>query len=294
MSLSSCDASPYAAAVNGHVLNQIALNDELKAWASNPLWVASFNTANSAQSTGAAAITVAGSGGPGTYSSTFVANILDGIIVSSAVHQHLVSTGNLPDQSMEEAARALYEVKSVGPTGTNYWTNFPAALRTALASRLADQATLAQPPADTSTLQQIFPQIRANTFSQICVDQASAFNAAGAQAIISGGAVNGSQVCYDQAGLEAQPAAYRTAVLKLTSGQISPPIPTSFGFQVVRLVSRAEPGFTVGVQRVLTLVTETAEPAALTQVIQKAKVKLNPAYGTWQSGQVVPPQITGS
>jgi hypothetical protein len=283
LGLTGCDTSPYAATVNGQVITVAALNHQLAQWASNQTWVQGFNQANS-QSQGGDGTTVAGTGGAGTYNSKFAAAILSNMVGVTAVSQHLKATGNLPTQDEMVASRAVNQYLR-----SQYWTEFPQDLRTFLVQQLAEQGALAQVPANTSQLQGPYSQIQPYLFSKICVLQASAFSQAEAQAIVASGTVNGAQVCYDQATFEEAPAQVRSAVQKLTNpGDVSPAVPTSYGFVVLKLVSRDTPGFSPGVQRVL--VAATSQVAAVTQIINTASVKVNPAYGTWSNGQVSPPK----
>jgi hypothetical protein len=75
-------------------------------------------------------------------------------------------------------------------------------------------------------------------------------------------------------------------------GRVAPPIKTSFGYQVVRVVSRAVQPFNEDVQRVLSTAIVSAQgqpnPTA-NAAVAKARVQINPAYGSWKSSQVVPP-----
>jgi hypothetical protein len=98
--------------------------------------------------------------------------------------------------------------------------------------------------------------------------------------------------CYDQQAFTAQPASFQNAVLGLKVGQTAAPIPTLFGYLVVKVVSRTEQGFTPEVQRVLSTAVLSAEGSAnpaLDSLVAKAHVRVNPTYGSWQSAQVVPP-----
>jgi hypothetical protein len=283
LGLTGCDASPYAATVNGQVITVNALNHQLAMWASNKTWVQGFNQGN-AQSAGGDGTTVAGAGGTGTYNSKFVSAILNLNVDAIAVHQHLVATGNLPTSDEVIASRAVNEYLR-----SQFWTEFPPQLRDFLVQQLADQGALAKVPADTSQLQGPYSQIQPFLFSRICLVQASAFSAADAQAIITSGTVNGAQTCYDQAAPEDQSPQFRSAVQKLTNpGDISSAVQTSYGFVVLKLVSRDTPGFSPGVQRVL--VAATSQVPAVNDIVSKAHVTVNPAYGSWSNGQVSPPR----
>lgn len=288
VSLSACDASPYAASVDGHSISQLTLNNQLKAWSSNRTWVASFDSANSSQSGGSGA-TVAGTGGPGTYSSTFADDILDNLIQVTIIHRHLAATGRLPSPDEVVASRAVNELLR-----SDYWSQFPQPLRQFLVEQLADQAPLTPVSSDTASLQSAYTQIQPYLFSQLCIVEASAFDQAAAQQLAQSKRLTGAEVCYDQAALEQQPAAFQTKLIGLNVGDVSDPIPTSFGYQVVQMVRRQSPGFSDGVQRVLSVATAQSVPPAISALIGKAQVKVNPAYGTWSNGRISTPQLSSS
>ncbi len=290
LSLTACDTSPYAAQVNSQVIKETALNSEIRAWAGNPTYVASYDSANSAQNGGSGTSVVGAAAG--TYSLPWVAMILSGMIEARVIHQHLTATGTLPDQNMVNAAR------SVNETSGQEWTEFSPAFRDVLVGRLADEAAASQITVPTATLRQAYQQYLQYFFVQICVLQSTATTHAAAQAISASGGVNGAQVCYDQAQLEGYPVAFKNAVMQTAVGSVSQPIQAGFGYQVVKVVSRQEQGFNAGLQRVLSLVLSNGQGStdpSVVKLIQDAHVKVNPAYGTWSSTSgVTPPQVSSS
>lgn len=288
MTLSACDASPYAANVNGQTISQLALKNQLKDWSSNRAWVTSFDSANSQQN-GGSGTTVTGTGGPGTYSSTFVADILDNMVQVNLIHQHLEATRNLPTPDEVVASRAVNEFLRA-----DYWDQFPPSLRSFLVDQLAEQAPLTPVSGDSATLRSAYSQIQPYFFTQLCVIEASVFDRAAAHQIASVPDLRGAKLCFTQTTFEEQSEVFQKAVANLAVGDTSPPIATSFGSQVVRLVSRQSPGFTGGVQRVLSVATASSVPPAVTKLIDSAHVKVNPAYGTWSRGKITTPHLAGS
>ena len=289
LSLSACDASPYAASVNGHKISQLSLNTQLKELASTPGFVSYFDSQSSSQSGGSGAV-VAGTGGPGTYSQSFVSAVLRLDIEVAALDQHLAAAGNLPGSDAIQAARGLQEA-----TSSSYWDQLPASQRDLLTRLVADQAMLTPVASDTAGLQNVYKQLQPYIFSQVCLQQATAFNSSEAAQIIAAGVQGGSRVCYDQAALEAQPAAFQATVRGLSVGQVAQsPVQTSYGYVALRLISRDGPGLSDQVQRVLSLTAASSQPQGVTAVIQSARVKVNPAYGSWSNGQVQPPAPPGS
>jgi hypothetical protein len=290
LGLTACDTSPYAAQVNSQVIKETALNSEIRAWAGNPTYVSSYNSANSTQNGGSGTSVVGVAAG--TYSLPWVAMILTGMIEAGVVHQHLSATGKLPDQQMVNASR------SVNETSGQEWTEFSPAFRDVLTGRLADEAAASQVTVPVDTLQQAYQQYMEYFFVQICVLQSTATTKDAAQAISASGGVNGAPVCYNQAQLEGFPVAFKNAVMQTKVGSVSQPIQSGFGYQVVKVVSRQDQGFNAGVQRVLSLVLANSQGStdtSLTKLIGSAHVKVNPAYGTWSATSGVnPPQVSSS
>jgi hypothetical protein len=288
LGLSACDNSPYAVSVNSQVLKVAGLNAELGDWAGNPTYVSWFDQTNSS-SNGGSGTTVAGDA-KGTYSTAWVAQILNQVVVSDVISQHLSSTNALPDEGLVDAARSLSEFASPYD-----FTQFPPAFRQVLVERLADEAAITPVTTAVATLLKTYQQYQEYFFSQICVNQSAAFSQQAAQALVTAGVPNGAQVCYSQAQFENQSQAYRNAVIKLGVGQVSTPIPTGFGYEVAKVTSRSDQGFTQPVKQVIAYaLQQTQANPVLTSLITKAHVKVNPAYGTWSSTSGVNPPALAS
>jgi hypothetical protein len=272
-----CDASPYAARVNSQVIKQTALNDELRQWATNPQYVSSFNSSSS--STG---VTVAGDA-PGTFNTTWVAGILSGMIQANVVSQHLA--GEVPNAAVEAASASVNAISQVG------WDRFRPAFRQTLIARLADESTVTPPSVPVATLRSVYDHYLANFFLRICTVESSAFSSAEAKTLAASGVPNGVPACYDQSQFASQTSAFQDAVLGLAVGKTAQ-VPTSYGYLVLKVVSRTNQPFTDGVQRVLSTAILSAQGspnATVDTLIAKAKIRVNPAYGSWQSSGVVPP-----
>ena len=285
--LTGCDASPYAAEVNGQVIKQIALLQELKAWARAPGYVQLFDGSNSVAN-GGNGLTVAGVSPGATYNSTWVANQLNGIIEALVIHQHLAQTGALPDQELINAARSMSEIAEA-----SFWYQLSPAFRQTLVQRLAEQAALTPVTVAVSTLQKVYTQYQQFFYSQVCVVQAAVFDQAQAVALSVGGGFTGEPICYSQADLENQTTAYQQAVLAAAVGQTTKPLTTSYGYQVVKVVSRIQQPFSPELEQVISAIVAEASGSGIapiiTQLVTQAKVKVNPAYGAWHNGQVSTP-----
>ena len=283
LTATACDTSPYAAKVNSQVIHQVALNAELRAWARSSAYVTSYNSASTSG-------TVAGDA-PGSYNTTWVAGILGGMVDASVVEQRVAATGQPPSSATMAAARSVNQVGQVG------WSGFSPAFRDVLVTRLADEAILTPVSAPPATLLGAYNQYKQYFFLQVCTVSSSAFSASQAASIAAQKVPNGVPSCYNQSLFEAQPQAFQTAVLPLGVGQVSAPIKTSFGYQVVRVTSRAAQPYSQDLQQVLSLVIVSSQGTpnpVITGLLAKASVRINPAYGTWSSLQVQPPAVPNS
>jgi hypothetical protein len=292
---SACDTSPVAATVGSQQIKQTALNAQLRALSGDQTYVAA------AESSGA---TVTGDS-PGTWNSSWVADVLSTQVYSAAASQYVAKHGIQPGDDVLAAARGLGEALS-----GDVWLSFPASYRDQLTQLYADLAQVAPAPTDVAALMSVFDQYRADFFTEVCVRQ-QAFSVTGAngaidfpaslaaaQAAVTGGGLQGGTLtCYSQAEFETQPKEFVHTVKALAPGQAQAPQRTEYGYSVLGVDSRQSEEFTPAVQAVLGLGVNNGQAfnAALTHVLSQTRVQINPQYGTWQpassSGppQVVPP-----
>jgi hypothetical protein len=317
--LAACDTSPYAATVNGVTIPQTALNREIASSDASPAYVGLVEGIYQ-QATGAN-VTFAGVG-TDTHSTQWAALALNNLVQAAIIHQAVVARGLQPGTAMLDAARGVLEAE-MSPTG---FAAVPAAYRDELVQRVAEHAELEQPGADAAQLQQVYQQYRADFYSRVCVRQisvsvagtngsvdlpasqsaatriVSAYDSGGSAAVnrlaageITGGTVN----CLSQADLEAQPASFITTVMALAPGRAAAPQRTSFGYNVVAVLSRTTEPFGGDVARALEAVILQREPfvdSAVVGLTERAEVRVNPAFGSWSDGHqgrsvpsVVPP-----
>jgi hypothetical protein len=282
LTATACDTSPYAAKVNSQVIRQVELNAELRAWAGNPTYVSSYNQSSNSTVVGDA---------PGTYNTTWVAGILGGMVDATVIRERVIATDQPPSAATVAAARTVSQLGEVG------WQDFSPAFRDVLVSRVADEAVLTPVTAPAATLLSTYNQYKSYFFLQICTVAASAFSASQAASIAKQKVPNGVSACYNQVQFEAQSKAFQTAVLTLPVGGVSPPLKTSYGYQVVRVVDKSLQPYTSDLRRVLSLVIMSSQGngnPVVTGLLSKASVRINPAYGTWTSLQVKPPAAPNS
>ncbi|MGI8751943.1 MAG: hypothetical protein ACR2MN_06475 [Acidimicrobiales bacterium] len=295
-----CDSSPSAASINGQVIKQTTLQAELRGRAGNQAYVAAVDQAG-AQSGGT---TVAGLS-TASYSSGFAAGVLDQMVEDNAIRQYLTAHHALPPASALAAARGVEEVGAGA-----YWQGFPASVRNEFVSALADRAALEPPPSSTADARNAFMSHQANFFSRVCTRLISAsvpgsnggvdfaaskdkadqierdFNGGTLAGDTGGGEVN----CYSQAQLEDRSQALFNKVLGLVPGHAAPPVRTGYGYNVLAVDSRDQQTFAPGTASVLAFAINSSSQngytPALVRVLQAAKIKVNPAFGTWNPSQL--------
>lgn len=286
LSASACDASPYAAKVNSHVIKETALNAELRAWAGNRQYVSAFDSAN-----GSGGVTVVGDA-PGTYNNEWVSSILTDMVSASVVHQRLQATDRYVTEAGLQAARAVSEISQIG------WTDFSPSFRDSLVNRLAEDALITPPLAQLdSTIGRVYQQYKPYFFSKVCAVQTAVFSVDAAERLSAGKHLSGSPVCYSQSGLEVQASDLRSAIMALAPGHLSKPVKTPYGYLVVEVTSRDVIGLTPELRRTISVAIVNAQGApndTVDALLRHARVKVNPAYGTWKGTQVVPPRTPGS
>jgi hypothetical protein len=299
LAFAACDSSPYAASVNSETIKQAAFNDELHSLASTPGYVQAVDSEGASQG-----YTVAGTS-PGTYNNLWVALVLTDMISATVVRQQLVATGGLPGPSQTDAARSVNQAR-YGPV----WGEFSSAYREVLVERDANHNMIEQTTVPVDTIRQAYQQNQQYFFSQVCarriavsvlkpdgtVDQAASLSQAkevqaqynATHQVTNGAATQGGSVtCYDAAQLYNQPAGFVSTVLGLAPGMAAAPQPADYGYDVVAVDSRQTIPFDSDVQRALSVAIAAAQgqpDPALTGLLTKARIKVNPLYGTWSAG----------
>ncbi|MDQ2728038.1 MAG: hypothetical protein M3Y91_09300 [Actinomycetota bacterium] len=295
-----CDSSPTAASINGKVIKQTTLQAELRGRAGNKAYVAAVDQAG-AQSGGT---TIAGLS-TASYSSGFAAGVLDQMVEDAAIRQYLTAHDALPSASALAAARGVEEVGAGA-----YWQGFPASIRDEFVSALADRAVLEPPPTSTADARSALMNHQANFFSRVCTrkisvsmqgtnggidfaasrDKANKIESDFNGGTLGGDTGGGSVTCYTQPQLEDQSQALFNEVLGLAPGEAAAPVRTSYGYNVLAVDSRDLQTFAPGTAAVLAFAINSSNQngytPALVRVLQSAKVKVNPAFGTWNQSQL--------
>ncbi|MDQ2754134.1 MAG: hypothetical protein M3R71_01140 [Actinomycetota bacterium] len=276
LAAAACSASPYAAVIDGRTISQTTLQGELRSLAGNQAYVKAVDQQGSS-----AQVQVLGDA-PGSYSNSWVSYVLTQMIAATAIHQHLAAIGQTPPPAYYDAARSVDEA-GYGAE----WTQFPVSYRNTVVQRDAERAVVEPTASNVATLRTVYDTNRKYFFTRVCTRQVDVSQplptASGAISTVdpgSGGAVS----CYSAADLENQPAAFVNTVMGLAPGQAAAPVKTSYGYQVLSVVSRDEEGFTPAVQRLLSvaLASSAGTPdSAVARIVAAAHVKVNPAYGTW-------------
>lgn len=316
--LTACDTSPYAATVNGTVIKQTALNQELSYSDASPAYLDLVETIQQ-QTTGSA--TPPAGQGSGTHSKAWVDLQLTQLVQAAIVHQALVAQHKLPGQAMLGAARGVLEAE-LTPSGVS---SMPTAYRDQLVQRLAEHAEIEQPGSNTAQMQQIYNQYKADFYTQVCVRQMSVtvlspsgsidfaassskasqivsqinatHNVSGAASQSGGGAV----ACYTQAQMQDLSPKFITTVMGLAPGTAAKPQKTGAGYDVIAVTSRNSEAFSSEVARALfAAVIKPSADTAMLALDARAHVKVSRDYGTWNPGGhgatpgVVPPAVPAS
>jgi hypothetical protein len=295
---SGCDTSPVAVSVNSQQIKQTAVNADVRAFAENPAFVKAYD---SQQSNSGASPTVAGSA-PGTYSSAFVAGIVNTEVQAAALHQYLAAHNDLPSPAAVADARAWESF-----VDASYWLGFSAPFRAEVAQQTAEEAQFATGSVKTSVVGQALKQAAAYLYSSTCVRQVAftvegangdvnypASLAAAQKALAQSPSLSGAALtCYTPVALEGQGQGLYNTVLRLKVGSATAPQKTSFGYQVVELYSRTPLPVDANMVRVISLIANEANGNAATpleeHILTTAKVHLNPQYGTWDPRHGVTP-----
>lgn len=301
--LSACDASPFAASVGGHSISSAALNNELR-WAQQAKDYSAIVSANFGQLTGTN-LKLTGAT-PNSYSAGWTAFTLTQMIQGQVVRRAVAAQGTAPDSNLYAAAMGGVEIESGGVTGPNRdggVTQMAPGYLITLTQRVADHAFL-ETPLPTSQLQGYYANYRSNFYTQVCVRQASVTvtGASGGidfaasktraeqvarQMSTAPNSVGGAYNCYSHEQVNAQSATFINTVVALAPGQASI-AQTPFGYQVTGVASRDTLPLAGPVAKVLTtLVYDLRGPGSdtvLQRLLSQARVKVNPAFGTWHAG----------
>jgi hypothetical protein len=327
--LSACSTAPPAAMVNGQVISQTELSQNMQWWASSPAYVASFDQASKAQSAQYAsqgetvpAFTVAGTGsGPGNFGLPWTVGRLTLLVSGVAVHEYLAKRGESPSY-LEHSAAWAGEEASI----PQVWPQLPQQLRSSVADEGAELAMVQAKPANLTTALQFYKQNLASFWSQVCltsvdvsvpgphgtIDMAASQKqatavAAALTAASAGGATptvgNGARYCLSQEQWIMEPASFRQVVYGLAPGKTGL-VSQSWGYEVVQVRSRTLIPFNSQVATVIGVVALGAGPTAytwpvqgdtsdtgLTRILKAADVTVDPAYGSWTTALPSPPYI---
>ena len=314
----------YAALVNGHAVTQKQLNQELADISHSPKYVQLIDQQGNEGP-------VAGSG-QGTYNKAFVAVLLDQQIEFEVIRQKLVAAKAWPSaaavsgekdavsqgfpsgifdtfsaryqrQLMTRQAEldAYVNLVSAGLSGD--------ALNQYYQSHLADYATEAcvrhilisdkdssgnlDYTASLADAQKIKAQLDsggdfaalAKQYSQD--NQGAAGGSAAAGGMLTGSAPDG---CLSTSDLQQVVAEFAQAVVSLPVNTISAPVKTSFGYHIIEVTSRATEPLD---STVTTDIHRRVAGEQLNALVSKAKIKVNPQFGTYSSKLNGNGQITG-
>ncbi|MBW3556322.1 MAG: peptidylprolyl isomerase [Actinobacteria bacterium] len=305
---------PPAATVNGHVISEEALEEEVRAIQSNPQYLEAIEQAGRR---------VRGSG-PGTVDSGFVAALLSRQIFLELVHQELVRRKAQPTAADLAAARSE-AVQSVGDAAV--FAKFPGPYQQTLVRRSAEVAKLvgelSEVQADDAAVKKFYEE-NPELFAQTCTSHIL-FAVPG-----PGGQIDQQATAAQAAALRAQAESVRAelaagadfaalakqhsqdasnrdrggdlgcgasgrfvpeferAMEALAVGEVSQPVQTQFGWHLITVTSREPQTLeqaSAQIRQRLQSDQEEGISEFLRLAVTRAKVTVNPRYGRFDKGE---------
>jgi foldase protein PrsA len=303
---SACGSlAPYAAVVNGHRISQKSLDSELNAIKSNEIYRRAIESGQTR---------IVGSG-EGTFDLAFVARVLTRDIYFQLVHQGVTQRKvKISDVQMGAARTSVIDRLQ----DERVLAAFPHSYQQTLIRRSAEVDALESSlkgPVDRDAEARTYFDAHTADFEKACVshilvptkqkaDELAARLSKGedfaevakAESKDPGTAqVGGDLGCFTR---DAQLVPeFLQAAFAQPVGQVGAPVQTTFGFHLIKVSSRTAPTFDEAKADVQKKLRATSSPQLtewLQKTLSKAKVKLNPKFGTFStaggSPSVVPPQ----
>jgi hypothetical protein len=309
-------AAPYAAIINGGVIQQSTLMRELHALGGNPGFVTAYdNNVQQAASQGTTLPPMFGSGTASqTFTQGFTAIVLNTDVQAKLIHDEDVKRRIEPSAAQVAAATAAATAQF--PNGADnkpVFPHFDPWFQAEYKLRSAEQAVLASalgPAAkDPVQIQAFYDLNPLNFITTECVShilvasqgEATAIRArivAGADfaaqarqySTDTGSATKGGALgCNAPGGFVAD---FEQVADTIPVNQLSQPIHTQFGWHVLKVTSRTkQPLDTTNKTRIQQYLQQNPVAMFIPPALMKAAVKINPAYGSWDPLQpaVVPP-----
>jgi hypothetical protein len=322
--LAGCGTAPYAATVNGQAISEQQLAARAREWASSSAFVRlqdsefASQAAQALQSgqTNVPTESVEGNGsGSGAYGMYWTTLELTNMVTSIALHQYLAAHHDLPSSGQVAAAWSAEWAQE-----PQVWSQVGPEARAAGALYDAERAQLLG-IIDAKADQQFYSSHKADFWTSVClltddvvVNSSSGsvnFAASKAQAEKVASALeadpssppasvaNGSHYCQTPEQLIEQPSGFQSAVQALAPGAAAV-LREPWGYEVVQVTSRAAIPYSAKVAGDIEVVTSDGgaqgQPNSETKVIdvlKRAKVRVNPAFGTWATNLPAPyaPQV---
>ncbi|MDP9404878.1 MAG: peptidylprolyl isomerase [Actinomycetota bacterium] len=299
----------YAAKVNGVRIDRDEVESELEAILANKEYLDLIDQGAPGQP-GAGRVRGAGND---TFSTTFIAALLDRRISLELIHQEVRRRDLVPTAEQRQAARQQV-VGLLG--GQELFNGFSKSYRDKLVEQFAEvfalQETLGPPEVDPTEVAEFYEQNRP-VFDRTCVrhilvdteEKAAAIKARivagedfaaiavaessdrGQDGGEGGSAEQGGALgCLPSGGLVPE---FQQAMDALQPGQVSDPVRTQFGFHIIEVTSRQKLTLEEATPEIRQrLQSQGAGPVAafVDKAVRRAKIEVNPRYGTFvKTGQ---------
>jgi hypothetical protein len=292
---------PYALVVNGSRIPQHDINNELKAIRANGRYLDALDQGDPSHRQ------ILGSGS-GTFNADFTAFILNQDLDYELVHQEVLKRKLKVAPADVDQAKATV-IQQVN--GQDTFNAFPKWYQDKLTQRFSEVIVLARsltPAADDAKAMDYYNAHKSD-FEQACashilVDSPQA--AADIEARLAkgedfaavaksdskdtGSAQKGGDVGCFFRNSQLVPE-FLSAAFSQPVGQVGPPVQTQFGYHVIKVTSRTVPPFDQVKQQVEQAMGQGGGQQLqqwLTDSLKKAKVKMNPKFGTFNKNKPVP------
>ncbi len=297
--------SPYAAKVDNRSISQNDLETELRSIAANGPYLALIESRQQVKGTGA-----------GTFDAAFTALALTRQIYYQLIGTELARLKLAIGPTDLAAARATV-IEQI--QGEDVFMDFPRSYQDELVRRQAqlDMLTLALngQTGSADEAAKTYYDTNKDSFASACVSHilvATREQADGAKARVAGGedfavvakatstdtqsAAKGGELGCDISQETGFVPEFLLAVFAQPVGEVGAPVQTQFGFHVIKVTSRVVPPFDDVKALARQKLTDNGQEKLLTwlqETIAKAKIEINPRYGTFNkegaSPGVVPP-----
>jgi hypothetical protein len=299
--VSGCSTSPSAATVNGQVITQHQVFDDLRSWSSSKAYVGLQDGiyAENAMEQGdqSAPPAVKGTGtGPDIYGTIWTSQELTNMITAVVVHQYLAHRHEAPS-----ALQLMAAWDSQYAFDPAIWEQISRADRTSEAEQDAERALLEPKLANASGDKTYYSERKSYFWSKVCLATAGPLSMKAAEAAAAGGELP-ARHCDSPEQFVEQPASLAGKVNALAPGR-AVVVREGGGYEAVKVLSRTVLPYSPAIAGVVEVVaiyggsqeppyTQTNAENGVINVLRAAHVDVDSTFGSWLSNSPsYPPQV---